>query len=154
MQQENVPQNQVTPKKFYRLRKFTKPALQGLLSVVLFIVIISLAVIGVSVLSNNQSISGGAGTVWTIALIVFASIGGLLVTIGLPIIWGKSQGLRRIFLIIGFEMIFVIAGLTISGFIINAQNNTGSATPTTSPGTTCNPNDPNANPLCYDTLQN
>lgn len=112
-----------------KLKPLIKPALLGLLSGFLLVIVISIAIIGFELLSNNQNISGNFYSIWNFALIAISIIACLIVGIGLPITWGKDKGFRRVLWIISSEVIFLAFALVISGIIINSSSNSNQVDP-------------------------
>jgi amino acid permease len=109
---------------FNKLRSIVE---QGFLSGVLLAVVISAAVYGYVTLTRSN-ITGIPFTVWQVSLIATAAILGLVVSIGLPILWGKQGGFKKVLAIIGWEFIIVAIALLVASFVLNSKNqssNTG-----------------------------
>ena len=95
---------------------------QGFICGLLFVAVISVAVYGYDTLTNNGNIYGIPFMVWQFGLIATAVMVGLVVAIGLPILWGKYGGYKRVLGIISWEFILVAIALLVAAFILNSQN--------------------------------
>jgi hypothetical protein len=98
---------------------------QGFICGLLFVGVVSVAVYGYDTLTNNGNISGIPFTVWQFGLIATAVMVGLVVAIGLPILWGKHGGYKRVLGVISWEFILVAIALLVAAFVLNSQNNNG-----------------------------
>jgi hypothetical protein len=95
---------------------------QGFISGLLLVAVISLAVYGYEKLTSNSYISGISFNVWQISLIFTAVMLSLVVGVGLPILWGKRAGFKRVLGIISWEFIFVAIAVVITAFVLNSKN--------------------------------
>lgn len=104
---------------FAKLRTIVE---QGFICGVLLVAVISAAVYGYVTLTHRSNITGIPFTVWQVSLIATAVIAGLVVSIGLPILWGRQGGFKRILAIISWEFIIVAIALLVSAFVLNSKN--------------------------------
>ncbi len=98
---------------------------QGFVCALLLVGVISVAVYGYNRLANGNSVGTIPFTVWQLCLIITTFILGLIIAVGLPILWGRVLGFKRVLGILTWEFILLAIAVVIAAFVINSkgQNN-------------------------------
>ena len=127
--------------------RFLKLSAYGLISGALTVGIITATYLAITrsfdVWSVNSTGSGTQQTIWLVTLYLFAVLFGVITAVGLPIMWGKSGGFRKVFMIMFLEAFYVAIALLISAFFFfkTAPPSTNPNCPTPTYGNTyANPN--------------
>lgn len=104
-----------------RSKRFFKasigPAVMGLISAALLVGVVALYTWGTTVATNSSNGSGLAQG-WIAVLPVAAIVVGLVVGIGLPVLWSYKKGFARVVMVLGFEGLMLLLALLISGYFI------------------------------------
>jgi MFS family permease len=116
-----------------RIKASKLALLQGFVVAILSSGIIILSVYGSEFLSKNSgNIQGLTYSVWDIVLFAATTLAGLITAIGLPVLWGRKGGYKRVLGAISFEVFLVAVALMVTAFVLNRQSTTSPPPP---PGT-------------------
>jgi hypothetical protein len=116
-----------------RLRSLIRPAILGFYSAVLVAAVIAAYSWGSNVSTNSSNATAIANS-WVTALTIVSVLAALLVGLGLPLAWTKGRGFAKTLEVVGFETIFLVIALLISGYILFNGTASGSPNPVIVPG--------------------
>ncbi|HUC88387.1 MAG TPA: hypothetical protein VMR95_04575 [Candidatus Binatia bacterium] len=102
---------------------------QGFVCGLLFVATISAAVYGYDKLASNGNAYGMPYLVWQISLLATAFILSLIVAIGLPILWGRRRGFKRVLGILSWEFILIAIAVLIAAFVLNGSSQANTVCP-------------------------
>ena len=120
------------------LKSLARPAALGFYGAVLVALVIAGYVWGTNVSTASTNTSDLASG-WVVALSVTALLAGLTVSLGLPLIWTRTESFIKTIEIVCFEALFLLVALLISGYVLFHATAPNTTTPIILPGGGCGP---------------
>lgn len=112
------------------------PALLGAVSAAMVVAVVAGYSWGWNV-ANGSTNSSTITNAWGTALDIVALLFGLMVSVGLPVLWTRTKGYAKTLEVIGFEAVVLVLALLISGYVLFHGSGSGSGPSGILPGGDC-----------------